>query len=95
MKGDKAADKETTLIAVVHPGCKQNTGDTESSVSKRQSNLIAGFIVRAMVYRTSQVLLQSTLALSSTNLQAETPSSGIYFAHFQRCVTTSPATPQL
>lgn len=73
MKGDKAAEKKTTLIAHVHSGCKQNIGDTESSVSKRQPDLIAGFSVWAMVYPTSQVLFQSPLVLSSTNLQDEHP----------------------
>lgn len=35
-------DKATISFALVHSGCKQNTGDMESSVSKRQPDLIAG-----------------------------------------------------
>lgn len=48
-------DKETILFALVRSGCKRNTGDAESSFTKRQPDLIAGLGVWAMVPHTFHV----------------------------------------
>lgn len=108
-KGDKVGDKETILFALVHSGCKQNTGDTESSVSKRQPDLIAGLGVRATVSHIFQVSFSFSLCLllpaqTTSFLQAERPLFAFTLLIFSlvlpsllqpRCISTLPTTPQL
>lgn len=70
--------KEAILFALGHSGRKQNIGERESSVSRRQPDFIAGLAVWAMVSHTFQVSSSFNLCLffpaqTTSFLQPEHP----------------------
>ena len=80
-------DKETTLFALVHSGCKHNIDDTES-FTKQQPDLIAGLGVQAMASQVFHASFSFSLRLffpaqTTSFSQAEHPLFCTYFAHFQ------------